>query len=622
MRIRPRAFVLAMGALLVAAACGKPPENLPNVVLISVDTLRADRVGSYGYEKKPTPVTDLLAERGVRFANARTAAPWTLPSHATMFTGLYPTDHRAIDDKVKIRDDAPMLGEIMKKRGYRTAAFVTHYYVGADYGFDRGFDKFVLREEAGGDQVADLANAWVKDHQKESFFLFLHFFDPHTPYAPPPTLRAKYLPAASGFVRGDTADVLSVVHGEGRPDYEPLLSGLSALYDGEIEHTDAMIGRVLGFMKRLEIANTIVVFVSDHGEEFMEHRLMEHGFTLYEEQLHVPFVVYWPERFPEPKVISDPVTLADLAPTLADLVGAPVPEGITGKSLVPLMDGGTIAPRRFFAETTRQGPDRVALIDGRWKFIYTPPFRLSGRLFGMELYDLDADPREKNNLVETDRDRAKAYLLELEASGRYAKRRLFSLLFAGTQSPVNYLGTVLTGGSFISAFKDDVIYDTDKDRKLVSREFGMKKEARKLDFLALGSDGSNGVHFIIEPETAKIQFDLLVDGERDAAKVTVGDAGRHPDSVPFDLAADAAGARRFSEEPGYTIACREILANANVVTRAEVGDQIEMSPEMVERLRSLGYIDDGGAIKAAPPGKDAAPGLDGDVAYTCAPLAE
>jgi len=241
--------------MLVMIGCGRRAD-LPNIILISVDTLRADHVGAYGYEKKVTPSMDRLALEGVRFSDCRASAPWTLPSHATMFTGLYPTDHHAVDDKVKIREDAPMLAQRMKSAGYKTAAFVAHYYVGSQYGFQRGFDDFHEGEEVAADQIADLATRWLKKNRDKSFFLFLHFFDPHTPYTPPPSIRVKRLPPEDDWIRGDTADVLHVVNNENDPKTKTLLDGLMDLYDGEIEFTDQMIGRVLETMERLQMKNT------------------------------------------------------------------------------------------------------------------------------------------------------------------------------------------------------------------------------------------------------------------------------------------------------------------------------------------------------------------------------
>ena len=170
-------------------------------------------------------------------------------------------------------------------------------------------------------------------------------------------------------------------------------------------------------------------------------------------------------------------------------------------------------------------------------------------------------------------------------------------------------------------------YDTDEDRQLISREFGLKKEVRRLQFLALGSDGENGVHFLQEPQDAGLEFDLLIDGARDADAVRIGRERARPEKIPFLLEADAAGTRFFPVAPGFGLWCREVLVNKNVVRRFEIGDEIKMSPEMVSRLKSLGYLDEGSVVLKKPgdTGKADAPRekdllKDRKVAYSCTPL--
>lgn len=612
----------AFAAILTAmfAACGGKSDK-PNVLLISVDTLRADRLGSYGNSEGLTPALDELALRGVRFSQSRSTAPWTLPSHASVFTGLYPTDHRAIDDRMRIRANAPMLTEFLRDAGYQTASFFTHYYVGPDYGFGRGFDETNHREYAPADQMVDLAARWIKDHESKPFFVFLHLFDPHTPYTPPRSARDRYVPADLAKFKGDTAEVVDVVHRRGDPH---TLDALKALYNAEVSAVDAALARLFAGLEKAGLTNTIVVFFSDHGEEFFEHSLMEHGFTLYEEQLRVPLIVAWPSKLEGGRVVDAPASLADVMPTILDLIGMRVPEGIAGRSLAGAARGESApdSARVIVSETTRMGPDRMSVVKDGWKYIYSPAFRLNDRLIGEELYDLGADPLETDNLLARQPDKARALLATLFDTGLYAKRRQFSVLFSGTAQAHKYLGTLRSAGSFIAANKDNVVMDTDESRELVTREFGLKKEERRLQFVAQGSEGANGVTFIQEPDTAALQFDLLTDDKRDAAAVEIGDRRARPEALPLSVPADLTGRRRFTDSPGYAIWCEEVLVNKYAVSRFEVGDQIEMSPEMVEKLKSLGYLDEGGAIKksssAAP---DAAGALPPEpVEYRCAPL--
>ncbi|MCB9477216.1 MAG: sulfatase [Deltaproteobacteria bacterium] len=623
------ALVVAVASMGTTCASGGKAQG-PNVLLISIDTLRADALGAYGRTPSFTPNIDALAAEGVVFANARSNAPWTLPSHASLFTGLVPTRHRAIDDRVPINSDAPMLTEELKAAGYRTAAFVTHYYVGKDYGFGRGFDEFQLTEDAPADQITDQAAAWLRDKAKGGpFFLFVHYFDPHTPYTPPKSIRDKHLREGTQL-QGDTADVLAIVHKKDPKNYDRNLAGLRALYDGEVEYVDQAVGRLLGRLDEKQRENTIVVLVSDHGEEFMEHGLMEHGFTLYDEQLRVPMIMRWPGVVPKGKAVGAAVSLVDVMPTILELAGRPVPSEISGGSVVPLMrekdmEGAKdLIGRDILAETTRQGPDRAALVRGKKKYIYTPTFLLSGIEFTRELFDLSVDPGEKTNILADNTEVGDDMLRGIVIAGDYQKRRQISLVFGGTEEKTKYFGTLTTNGSFISAYKDNVIYDTDDARQLVSREFGLQKDERKLGFLAFGQDGPNGVHFMTEPETAGVRLDLLVNDERRKDAITFGDEEYRSEAMPLDLPEDLLGVRRDPAAGQFAVWCRDVLVNKHVVTRAEVGDVVEMSPEMVAKLKSLGYVDEGSSIgkaKAAPaaPKSGEAP-IPEEVNYRCMPL--
>ena len=629
MRRQVYILFLLVTCIFCLSAC-KKKVDLPNVILISVDTLRADHLGSYGDKNGATPVMDVLASKGLRFSNCRTSAPWTLPAHASLMTGLYPTQHRAVDDGVKISADAATLAEKLQGAGYKTGAVVTHYYVAGQFGFKRGFDDFTVRENVPADVVADHAVRWVKENNDGSFFLFLHFFDPHTPYEPPPSLRAKRIPQTGFPVRGDTKDVLDVVHGRYGEKNEDMLEALHSLYLGEIENVDRALGRFLGFLKSLELKNTIIVLTSDHGEEFMEHRLMEHGFTLYDEQLRVPLIIYWPEKYPEAKVVDAPASIVDVYPTILDMAGLGPVEGLSGKTLTPVMadtvsqsETDIFSDRTLIAETSRQGPDRVCLMKKGKKYIYSPTFRLSDRIVERQLFDLSADPGEKNDLLKDSPELEQPWLQELLDTNLYIHRKQFSILFGKTPGRTKYIGNVTTKGSFLSAYKDNVIYDTDDKREMISLEFGLRKAENKLNFVALGSDGENGIHFVAEPENSPINIDLLVSDKRDTGRVEIGDKKTHPEKLPFSMPADVGGRRDFPDKEGYRIRCEEILTNRHVVSRFEVGDQIEMSDDMKKTLKSLGYLDDGSSPVKKRVGDTGDPMFqfgDDEVHYLCRPL--
>ncbi|MEY2746400.1 MAG: hypothetical protein RL112_1442 [Planctomycetota bacterium] len=363
--VAPSLAALARGAFGIPLSWRQraaPRRDAPNVLILSIDTLRADRLGCYGHARGTSPNLDALAARGVLFERAYSSAPWTLPSYASLFTALLPADHRAGvvteredrfgTDEVApkkttelLRPDVRTLAEAAREAGWWTAGFYCNPYIGAGAGVDRGFDRWE-RYQHGAKAGVDRARRWIADHGARQWFVFLHLIDPHMPYAPP----APY----DRLHAGVSVDEL--------PDWPPTLSALRAgsdeatrklcsdLYDGEVAYADAQLGRLLDDLRASgELDNTIVVLHSDHGEEFWEHGGCDHGHAMHEELLRVPFVLSWPGRV-EPRRVQARVRTLDLYPTLAELLSLPPPH--------PLAEGRSLAP--LFAS---DGPDREVVAE-------------------------------------------------------------------------------------------------------------------------------------------------------------------------------------------------------------------------------------------------------------------
>ena len=395
----------------------------PNVVLVSVDTLRADHLGCYGYDKPTSPNLDRLASEGVLFRNALATSNWTLPSHASLFTGLYPSHHGAnrygLGTPIPARLDT--LPELLRGRGYETIGFVGGVFVSAKLGFDQGFDRYL---DPGFSSFLTVpfkkgnlsAMLWMALRPKHPFFLFLHTYDVHMPYAPSAPYDLMFDPEYSGPYLGRfTAS-----------DYTPYrytdalaprtVEHISALYDGGIRQMDAQIGRLLDFVEAGPLAhNTCIVFTSDHGEEFKEHgNLLHHTAKLFEELIRVPLIVWCPSRIPGGRVVDDVVSLVDLLPTLLELTGSPVPENIDGVSFYPVLSGGALAEGRVaIAEvdgSTEHKPGSViALRSARYKLVSSTlngPERLS-------LYDLEEDPGETRDLTDERKELAQRMVKQL-----------------------------------------------------------------------------------------------------------------------------------------------------------------------------------------------------------------
>ena len=391
-------LLLITGALLSLSCGGK--GNRPNVLLISVDTLRPDRLGCYGYSRPTSPAIDRLAGEGTLFTEAYSQAGWTLPSMATILTGRYPKDHHAIDFNYSLDPSLPTLASLLKERGYDTRGFVSHVLLGAKYGLDRGFVHFDDSVLNRGDphkistskELTELALRDLKS-LKEPFFVWIHYFDPHFAYLPHPQWASF----------GDTD---------------------SDRYDQEIAYTDSFVGQLLDFFrKKASWKRTLVVFTADHGEEFGEHGGEYHE-TCYQEVLRVPLILRVPGSASARQAAR--TEQIDLMPTILDYLHIPLPGPLPGRDLL-----ATAGPQHpTFVERDRPpGFRQRCLLDGPLKLIRVEPrdttlIPLESRteysevhnLFaGTYLYDLDEDPKEQVNLFAEGDPRGEKLLAELAA---------------------------------------------------------------------------------------------------------------------------------------------------------------------------------------------------------------
>ncbi len=409
----------------VSGAWGGPPRDNgppPNVILVSIDTLRADHLGCYGYQRATSPNIDALAAGGVRFASAFAQSCWTLPSHMSLLTSQYPHVHAVQDEGVALRDSAITLAEVLSDGGYDTAAFVSWVFVAAQYGFDQGFAQFTellppahlvdasTRWSVKADKVSDAAIAWLTREPGRPFFLFVHYFDPHIDYEPPPPFDTMFDPDYRGPASGSFLWLNQYIKGVQREPkvIDPRdLEHVTALYDGEIRYTDTHVQRLLEAIERaVGLDNCLVALTSDHGEEFNEHGSMEgHQWTLYDEVLRVPLIIRMPGGARAGTVVEPPVQLIDLAATILEVVKVPCPTSFQGRSLMDLILGlPPAAPfPAVYAETERYNLKQC--VRGlRYKLIHTYDTIVNRRgipiVAGYELYDLRADPREQRNIYD------------------------------------------------------------------------------------------------------------------------------------------------------------------------------------------------------------------------------
>ena len=363
------------------------------VLLVSIDTLRRDHVGAYGYGPPTTPRLDALAHEGVFCEDAVSSSSWTLPAHLSMLTSVDPGAHGGVDMSHGFNHRVPTLPALLHGAGFATQAVTSHLYVSAVYGLDDGFDHLDFHQDRKATDVANRAVDVLDRIGDRSFFLFLHFYDPHWHYDPPENTRKIFDTAYTGTITGRLQDFSR----RDRKGVSPAdLAHLIALYDGEIRYVDDELGRVFDHLRARGLdQGTLVVVTSDHGEEFLEHGSWEHQKTLYEEVVRIPLFFRGPGVAPRRE--PSQATLLDVAPTVLTWAGVPVPAPMQGRSL--LTRG---ADREGYGETdhTVDRTHKLFLRAGakRWKAILSLD-REGESVRREEWYDLSVDPGESRSVA-------------------------------------------------------------------------------------------------------------------------------------------------------------------------------------------------------------------------------
>jgi arylsulfatase A-like enzyme len=423
---------MAIAAVFIAGCQGQPTPDTGtrrNVLLITIDTLRADHLGSYGYHLETSPTMDRLAAKGVRFADATVQWPKTWPSMASMLTATYP-----VTNGIQAFPRRPLpavnvtMAEVLRSSGYQTGAVVSNVNLGKEFAFDQGFDHFVESwvdevvrltgqatfENAPGkvkrytnativtDQGIDLLDRFAANADKP-YFLWLHYMDPHGPYLPP----AVYDGLFKGAHRRQAVALKRVPSYQRQKD--PSTGAVSndlgfykAQYDREIRYFDDELDRFLvALAKRGLRDNTLIVLTADHGESLDEHRyFLAHGKLPYQPTASVPFMMVLEGRIPAGKVISYPVGMIDMLPTVLELLELPLPPQLQGESLMPLVAGQPGGSPYVFLESGYANPPAVAVRSGDWKLVhYRAEKEARSHGGAIELFDLADDPGEKKNLA-------------------------------------------------------------------------------------------------------------------------------------------------------------------------------------------------------------------------------
>ena len=413
------------GYLALAALACSPGYAGPStpVILVSVDTLRADHLSCYQAGRRPTPHIDGLAKNGTLFSQVSSPFPLTLPAHAALLTSTYPFSNGVEDNGIPLQSTAITLATVLKNAGYRTGAFVGSFVLDRRFGLNRGFDVYdgpldvhnkttsgAVERKRPGARVAEAATRWVERNSSAPFFLFLHLYEPHKPYAPPERFGA----------------------------YDP--------YDGEIAYSDEIVGRLVRYLKSHQLYDrSTVILLSDHGEGLGDHGEQEHGLFVYEEAIHVPLIIKQESNAGAGRRVTDLVQHIDVVPTILDLVKAPGSSLLRGRSLKPVLEGtGHLPEPKVYSEALYARyhfgwSELTALTDDRYRYIKAPR---------EELYDLQLDTRERTNIA-GERPQARQALrgaLDRVAAGATipapsqisadARERLQALGYVGTHTDV------------------------------------------------------------------------------------------------------------------------------------------------------------------------------------------
>jgi arylsulfatase A-like enzyme len=373
----------------------------PDVVLVVLDGAAALRTGLYGGDESVTPVLDALGRESVVFDVAVTQAVYTVASIGALLTGQYPDRHQSVSFADRLRDDAVSFPALLSRAGYRTAAFSGNAVVSKTFGLDRGYEEYFpvweRKDYSGhGDSVAGAFASWLEGSLEEPFFAYLHFREPHFPYNPPPPFDTRFGPASpfpGGIREAAVVDELNRRAASGEMPSEDVVERLRGLYLGNLAYADSLLREVLRRLdERRSGRETVVIVTADHGEAVFEHGFLGHNTQLYEESIRVPLVIRAPGI--RPRRVPDVVELLDLTPTLLDLAGVdsdPAIDRMQGRSLVPLLLGESRPERLAFTRTVWAEP-RYSARGSRYKLVWDSHTGES------ELYDLESDPTERENL--------------------------------------------------------------------------------------------------------------------------------------------------------------------------------------------------------------------------------
>jgi arylsulfatase A-like enzyme len=573
----------------------------PNIVLVAFDTQRADHLGCYGYGRDVSPNVDRLAREGMRFDMCESPSSWTLPSFVSMFTGSYSRSLGLESIDFALPQNVRTLAGTLAEEGYTTAGIVSNPFLHPWTNLHRGFEDYEIESynftPDAAKRVTDSALKYLSGPHPEPFFLFVHYIDPHMPVGQDDATAGRFTQGYEGPVEPDFFEL----NGNRFPDPEDRRF-VVGLYDGDVGATDREFGRLLDGIRGPSSAedpslggNTIVVFMSDHGEEYWDHggrslgfeckdyeRGLEHGHTFYQELVHVPLIVRYPDIVPAGSVCSKPVSLLDIAPTLLDLAGIdPEVMGarIHGISLSETLRYEKPPPwRTLYLDSPLTGLPKLGMVEYPWKMVHHLATGQS------ELFDLAKDPGEKQNLAAANWRKSEAMMDRILEFNRQACRRgrseVIEIRAFGDTKPHQYECTLSSREETKAprlAFPAAVRRRQEEDRYVLEISFASDRADRPMAFSLEGSD-------------SPIDCVLRIDGKADPGKVYCGPAKDHPGEFPFRLDLLPTGFRKPETEPtgpGWAVWMNR---NYYELKGAPRGEASSLDDEALQHLRAMNYV--------------------------------
>jgi arylsulfatase A-like enzyme len=596
-----RKMMLAGAVAICLGLCCAQRDRPTNVVIIGVDTLRPDHLSCYGYQRSTSPNIDALAASGALFFNTISQSSWTLPSFASLLTSLYPHQHGVSSGMTQVRDTFPTLATLLKEQGYATGAVVNSAVLSPEIGLRRGFDlyDYSATDVRRADGTTRDGLAWIDGQKDRPFLLFLHYWDPHEPYAPPAPYDTLYDPGYAGPL-GRAFFPQEAFPGVSVADYTQLRTvtpedwnHIKALYDGEIAFTDQAIGNLLaGLRERGLLKKTLIVLMGDHGEEFFEHQGFGHGHTMYAEVIRVPLLFSCPGTLPKGGRVNQQARIIDIMPTILDLLGVKTEARFEGVSLVPLLtgrgqvtsgEGQLLPPSLAYSEGTVRGTQKISITESPWKVICD--LETNQEVF----FNVEQDPGEQHDLVgqnpEAYRPLSETLLSTLfaltdswylEIAGD-SKARRFDVEIAAEEGPMR-------GNIYLYRLKDETGHFLSSDAVPPAEYSGPR-----LVYRDLCPDGRLTLGFKVNaPPGLAVTFDFRIDGERRPDRTFVGDALESSKRLPLSIRGGQLGQRGWAAptrrpEPPYLLLWR-VRGRAVSSTPARLGESAKHD------LRALGYI--------------------------------